>query len=113
MESYSRFSADIESTNAFGSIQFVATDGQQVNIVLIHIDGNLANSLSSICVEEHLIISADLPNFLNWLNHTNLVVYMDDRSEECIGSDGTSEFIKINQTISLHWQVSDIKALIF
>lgn len=40
-------------TLTFGSIEFVATDGHQINLPVGDVDGNLSNSLSSISVEEN------------------------------------------------------------
>ena len=79
MESYSRLSAHIQCTNSLRSIQLVSTDGQEVNVVLIDIDWDLAYTLGGICVEKHLVLSTDLSYLLYRLDNSDLIVYMDNR----------------------------------
>ncbi len=42
----------------------MTTDGHEVNVVVIDIDGDLAHSLSCVCVEEDLALSAHLAYLL-------------------------------------------------
>jgi len=55
VESDTRSSADVASTNTLGTVELVAGDGHEVNVELVDIERDLANSLSSICVEEDLL----------------------------------------------------------
>ena len=48
----------------------MSTDGHEVNVVLIDIDGDLANGLGCVCVEEDLTLSAHLAYLLGGLNDT-------------------------------------------
>lgn len=63
-------SADVDGPHSFGPIDFVPTDGHQVDIVLIDIDWDLADGLSCVCVEEDLALPAHLADLLCGLNDT-------------------------------------------
>ena len=55
----------------------MAADRHEVDIKLIDIDGYLADGLGSVGVEKYFIGPADLPDFFDWLNHTDFVVDHD------------------------------------
>ena len=61
---------DVDSPHPLGSIDLVTTDGHEVNVVFIDIDGDLAHSLCCVCVEEHLALSAHLAYLLGGLDDT-------------------------------------------
>ena len=44
--------ADVESANAFGGIKFVAANGEQVKVLLLHTQGNFSCCLRRIGVED-------------------------------------------------------------
>lgn len=63
-------------------------------------------------MEEDFILTADLANFLDRLDDTNLVMAVDHRANESIRSDSPLEYLQVNETILLDWQVGDLKAFI-
>jgi hypothetical protein len=78
VESDTGSSADVASTNALGTIKLVTGDRHEVNVELVDVEGNLAHSLSAIGVEKDLLGSAQLADFLQRLDNTNLVVDSHD-----------------------------------
>ena len=58
MQSDSGLSADVKGTDALWSVELVTADRKQIDVHLIHVDRHLANTLGSICVEEHFVLSA-------------------------------------------------------
>ena len=70
----SRLPPDIKRTYPLGCIDFVAADRHEVDIEFIDIDGYLADRLGSVGMEEYFIVPADLPDFLDRLDHTYFVV---------------------------------------
>ena len=64
-------------------------------------------------MQEDVALFAYLANLRDWLLDADLVVYMDDRTEECVLSDRSFELLQVDNAISLHWQVGHVKALIF
>jgi len=59
-----RPASDVDCPHTLGTIYLVTTDGHKVNIVVINIDRDLAHSLSCVCVEEDLALSAHLAYLL-------------------------------------------------
>lgn len=80
MQSHTRLSSDIESTNSLWSVDLMSTNRQQINVVLVYIDRHFARSLCCICMEEDLSVSADLSNLFDRLDDADLVVHMNNRA---------------------------------
>jgi len=59
-----RPASDVDCPHTLGTIYLVTTDGHKVNMVVIDIDRDLAHSLSCVCVEEDLALSAHLAYLL-------------------------------------------------
>jgi len=90
----------------------VAADRHEVDIKLIDINRNLADGLGRVGVEEYFLVPAYLSDFLDWLNHTDFVVDHYHWNEDSVGPDGLLELFEVNDSISLHREVSDIKTLL-
>ena len=113
MQSDSRLASDIECTHTLGSIDLMATNGQQVDVHLINIDGHLAHALGRISVEKHLVVAAKLADFFQGLHCADFIVDVNDRADKCVRSDGFLEHVHINEAFRGHRQVSHLEALIF
>lgn len=106
-------SSDVKSADALRSVQLVSTDRHQINWGFADIDRQLANALSGISMEKDFFGSAKLANLFNRLLHTDLIVHMNDTDRQGVRSDCLLEDLEVNKTVSLHWQVSHIEALVF
>ncbi|KAG6546487.1 hypothetical protein Mapa_012036 [Marchantia paleacea] len=105
----SRSPPQIDGTDSLGTINLVRTDGHQINLHLVDVDGHLACSLGSIRVEKDLMLATYLSNFLDWLYNPNLVVHKHDRHQSSIGSNGCLQLLEIDEPILLHREVGDIE----
>lgn len=112
VKSDSGLSANVESTDALGSVQLVATNGKQVNVHLIDINWDFADALRSIRVEEHLVLAADRTDLLDGLNDTDLVVHVNHGADKCVRSDRSLQHIQVDETIRSDRQVSDFEAFV-
>ena len=90
----------------------MARDGHEVDAHLVHIDGDLADRLRSVRVEEDLFGPAELANLLNRLHDTNLVVDRHDTDERRLGAHRRLELRHVDKTITLDRQVRDREALV-
>jgi len=111
-EADSGTATDIESTNTLGSIDLVTTDAQEINVHLSHINGDLADSLGSIGVEENLLGTAKGSDLLDGLNDSDLVVDSHDRDQSGIGANGSLEVVHGDQAVLSNRKVGDIEALV-
>ena len=83
-----RTAAEVEGTDSLGTVDLVATDGHEVNVEVIDVNGDLASGLRAVCVEEHLALTAQLTDFLEGLNDSNLIVHCHHGNKHCIGTNG-------------------------
>ena len=113
MDSDSRLLAHIQGTNAFRSIQLVSTDRQQIDVHLVDVDRNFADTLRSIRVEEYFVVTADLSNLLQWLCRADFIIDMDDGADKCVRPDGLLQDLQVDETLSRDRQVSHLEPFIF
>lgn len=111
-ETDSGTATDIESTNTLGSVDLVSTDAQEINVHLCYINGDLADSLGSICVEEDLLGAAEGSDLLDGLNDSDLVVDSHDRDQSGVGANGSLEVVHGDQAVLSDREVGDIEALV-
>ena len=113
MESDAGLTAHVESSNALWSVHFVRTDRQKVNIHIVDIDRNFTDALSSIRMEEYFVFATNLSNLTDWLHNADFVVDMDDGADQGVWPDSTPEHFEVNEALRSHWQISDLKSLVF
>jgi hypothetical protein len=90
----------------------MSTDGHKVNIKFVDIKWHLADRLSSICVEEDFLLSADLADFFDGLDDSNFIVDHNDRDHDGVWTESLLELLQVYDTIGLNRQVSHIEALL-
>src|SRR6267378_1614304 len=105
--------ANIEGTDAFGSIDLVAGDGEQVDIVLLDVDWNFANRLHTIDSEDDAVFLGNLADFRHGIDDANLVVGIHDGDENCFRRDGFTHVFRVDAAIALYRQVGDFVAVLF
>lgn len=103
---------DVSCTNAHGAVDLVGGDGHQVNVHGVNVNGDLANSLGSVGVEEDLLGPAKLADFLEGLDDANLVVDSHDTDDGGVGSDGSLQLRHVDQAAALHWEIGHFEALV-
>src|SRR5579872_1979100 len=105
--------ANIERAHALGAIHFVAGDRGQVDVLLNHVDGNLADGLSGVSVEDHSALATKLADLRNGLENANLVIREHDRHQDCLVIHGALQIVEVNETVLLHRHVGDAVAILF
>ena len=65
---------DVQGTDATGTVELVAGEAQHINIVVLHMDGQVAHSLNGIGVEEDTGLLADGTDFPDGQHGADLVV---------------------------------------
>src|SRR5207245_9572866 len=66
--------ANIEGTDSLRPINLVAGDREQVDVVLLDVDWDLANSLHTIDGENNAVLLGDLADFRHRIDDANFVV---------------------------------------
>ena len=83
----------------------------QINWQGGHVDVDLASSLSGINMENDTFLAAQSANGRDILNHANFIVHEHHADQDGVWTDRLFEYVHIQQTVFLHVQVSDLKAL--
>src|SRR5579864_784644 len=104
---------NIQRANALGTVNFVAADGQQVNIVFLHVHGNFAHGLHAVHGEENAVFFGDFANFGDWVDHPDFVVRIHDGNQDSGRPDSGFQLIQADSAVLLHWQIGDFKTLFF
>ena len=93
--------ADIQSADSLRAVDLVRRDRHQVDVVLDHIDGNLAERLHAIGVEQHAALVADLADLGDRLDHADFIVGVHDADQDRLVGDGIAKLIEIDQAVLL------------
>src|SRR6267154_4339580 len=99
--------ANIEGTDAFGSVDLVAGDREQVDVVLLDVDWNFANSLHTIDSENNAVFLGNLADFRHRIDDANLIVGIHDGDKNCFRRNGFTHIFRVDAAIALHRQICD------
>lgn len=86
---------------------------EQVDFGGFDIDRHFAAGLGGIDVEGDFAFAADFADGGNVLHHADFVVHPHYGNQDGVVADGGFEFFQINQTVFLHAEVGNFKALAF
>ena len=103
--------AHVKGAYTLGTINLVGGDRHEIDVVLAHVDGNLSDSLYTIGVEQHTVLSTDLADFAPGLQYADFVVRRHDGHQDRLVINGAFQLFEIDQAIFLHGQVSDAIAI--
>ena len=78
----------VEGTNAFGGVQFMTREGEQVDSTAAQVDGNFAHRLDGIDVEGSPVLFGDRSHFLDGENRAGFVVGVHHRHQGRTAGDG-------------------------
>src|SRR5579864_5223229 len=104
--------ANIERAHALGTVHLVAGDGGQIDVLLDHVDGNLADGLSGVGVKDHAALMTQLADLRHGLENANLVIGEHDRHQDGFVIHGALQVVEVNETVFLHRHVGDAVAIL-
>ena len=104
--------ADIQHPDPLRAVKLVRGSRQHVNIVFRYIDRNMADCLYSIHMKQHALLPADRTDLSYGLDRTDLIVRVHDSHQTGIVPDGFCRLLRNNQSILMHIQKGDLKALL-
>src|SRR5580693_2349217 len=103
--------ANIQGADAFRAVHLMGGDRHDIDVLLVHIDGNLSDSLRGVSVEDDAALAAELADFRDGLHYSDFVVRGHDGDQDGFVIHGALEFFKIDQAIFLNGQVSHAVAV--
>ena len=93
---------DIQSANTLRSVDLVRGNGEKVDIVLLHIHGNLADCLHAVDGEDDAALLGDFADFRNRVDDADFIVGVHDTDQNCGGPDGLANIFRVDTPILLH-----------
>ena len=104
--------AGVQHPDALGAVELVSGQGQQVNVLLGHVHGQVTHRLDGVGVEEHPVAAAHLPNFGDGLHRANLVVGVHDGHQTGLRGHGLLHLLGGHHAVFVDVQEGDGKALL-
>ena len=89
----------------------MAGEGEQIHWQRAQIDRQMAHRLDGVCMEDHLLFTADGAQFGNRLNGADLVIGVHDGHESRVFADRAAQLLRPHQTVLMHVQQRDLKPL--
>ena len=88
----------------------MAAGTEHVDVHFIHIDGNLCIRLYRIGMEQYTVLLRDLTDLGNGFDGTDLVICKHYTDQNCVRANGCLQLVQTDQSVSVHIQISDLKA---
>lgn len=103
---------DVEGADAFGSMEFVGGEGDEVDGMGGDVQGNFSGGLYGVGVEEGLVFMGDLGEFVDGLDGSDDVVGGHDGDESGIGSERGFEGFGVDEAVLVDGELGDFDALV-
>ena len=103
--------SNIEDSNPFGRMEFMAGDGKHIDRRFLHIERNLPGCLDSIGVERNPLRLHDLTDFFNGKDHTCFIIGIHDVTRAVSSVMRLPQLIQIQPSLSIHGKFGDPVAL--
>ena len=95
----------------FGPYILCAGDRHEVDVLLDHVDGDFADGLGRVGVEDYAALVTELADFGDGLDDADFVVGEHDRDQDGLVVHGALEVFEIDEAVFLHRHVSDAVAV--
>src|SRR5580704_2876134 len=105
--------ANIQRANALGTVNFVAADGQQVDIVFLHVHRDFADGLHAVNGKENAVFLGDFADFGDGIDHANLIVGVHYGDQDGGRPNGSFQIIQADAAIALHRQIGNLEPVFF
>ena len=104
-----RAAADVESADAFWSVELVPGKREQVEFESVHIDRNFARGLHGVGVEVDVGFGRDLADFFEGLHGAELIVGVHDGDQHGLGmlAQGVAEGLEIDLSVAIDREIGD------
>src|ERR1700678_1528294 len=105
--------ANVERADALGTVEFVGGKREDVDVHGVHVDGDLAQSLHAVGVEDYAFFVAELADFGYRLDGADLVVGKHDGDQDGLVVNGPTQVFHVDEAVGLYRQIGDAVAVFF
>ncbi len=103
--------ANIQKTHPLRAVQLMGGGRKQIHLQCLYIQGDLAEGLHRISVEEHPRFPANAADFRDGLQGTDFIVGAHNGNQGCLRPKGSCHGSRIHKALFIHRKVSDFHAL--
>jgi len=104
---------DVEGADALGAVELVAREGEEVDVVLIDVEFEVADRLDGVGVEGDAVLAGDGADLADRLDGPDLVVGGHHRDQNGAVGDRIPDGRRIDPPLPVDRQVGDREALLF
>ena len=94
-------------------MEFVRRERQHIDVVRLHVDGNVADGLDGVRMESDLLCAADGAYLLNGEDGAHLVVGVHNCNKSRVGADGLLHLRGGYESVAVDGQISHLETLAF
>ena len=103
--------AQVECTDALGAVELVARERERIDLPVLDRDGDVADGLHGVRMEEDATRAAERADRGDWLDGADLVVGRHDGDEEGVGPQGLLDLLGPNAALCIDIEVRHLDAL--
>src|SRR5205823_984935 len=100
-----------QRSDALRSVELVRADGDQIHLHLLDVEGQLANALHGVAVEQDPLLLADGADLGNRLHRPDLVVREHDRDQDRLVRHRVAHLLRRDAAILIDVEIGDAEAL--
>src|SRR5256884_1561982 len=105
--------AHVQSADSLRPINLVRADGQQVDVVPLDVDRNLAHCLHAVHRKENPAFLGNLADFRDGVDHANFVIGVHDGDQNRRRLDGRFQILQADPSVALYREISHLKTVLF
>ena len=105
--------ADIEGAHPFGAVEFMAGEGEHVDVLFLDIDVYMTDRLNRVGMENNAFLPAHRAYLGDGLNAAYLIVGVHDGHEASVLADSIGDLPSRNHAVFMYVQECDLEALFF
>ena len=103
--------ADVQGADSFRTVQLVSRKTEQIDRCIAHVEGDSADGLRRVGMEEHSSFATNLRNLGNWVNRAHLVVRVDHGDKNRSSSNRNGHVFGADHPEGIYWQNRDLNPL--
>ena len=102
--------ADIQKTDPLRPVQLMGAGAEHIDLILVHVDGELSIGLHRIRMEQDPMLLRDPADLLYRLDGSDLVIGKHDGNENGIRTDGPLQLVQLQDAVLVHAHICDLKS---
>ena len=102
----------IQCTHTPGAVELVAGQGQHINVLGVHVDGQMPHRLYRVSMEGDFPLPAQRPDLSDGLDGANLIVSVHDGHQGGVLPDSGGHVLHFDNTTFVYRQKGDLKTLL-